>query len=348
MTGSLDVERLVSPDIRLDVVRRVLDDEFINGHVEVVRVFDSAEPAVQTVIVPVFNQERFIQRCLAGIADNVAAPSDLVMVLDCCSDGSESAVLSFVGEARARFRRVTVLRTTYPIFETRADNLGFLLSRGEFVIEVQSDIEILTGGFDALLKGPMQESPQIFSTSGRGGTWFGQLLPKPERKRRFPIRSRVWECLGWDRIGYTGTSIVGAKDNAGITSVYAQAETVMRGPWCLRRRDLVDLGLLDEKNFFLGNDDHDLNARAQVVGLKCAYVPIAFDSPLEVGSSRRARTGLNLEAYQRLSRRPRDGYLDRFLMTYRPAVPCRYMRGSRTGSLRRMASLSSSRHRSSE
>ena len=114
-------------------------------------------------MVPVFNQENFIRKCLAGIGDNITAPSDLVVIVDCCTDRSEAAVLSFVEEARGRFRRVTVLRTTYPIFETRADNLGFLLSRGDHVIEVQSDIEVLTGGFDALLKAPMQEALEIFS-----------------------------------------------------------------------------------------------------------------------------------------------------------------------------------------
>ncbi len=197
------------------------------------------------------------------------------------------------------------------------------------MIEVQSDIEVLTGGFDALLKAPMQEAPEIFSTSGRGGTWFGQLLPRSERKRRFPIRTRLWESLGWDRVGYPGPSVTEAKSDVSPAGAYARSETVMRGPWCLRRSVLLELGLLDEKNFFLGYDDHDLHARALDRGLGCAYVPMAFDAPLEVGSTRQARTGLNLEAYERLSRRSRDGYLDRFLKTYSPAIACRYIRRRR-------------------
>ncbi len=104
------------------------------------RVYDSGLPAEQTFVVPVFNQESFIGGCLAGIAGHMAESSDIVIVLDCCDDGTEPAVLAYLDQAHERFRRVTVLRTTYPLFETRCDNLGFLLSRGRYVIEVQSDI----------------------------------------------------------------------------------------------------------------------------------------------------------------------------------------------------------------
>ena len=178
------------------------------------------------------------------------------------------------------------------------------------MIDVQSDIEILTKGFDALLKAPMEERREIFSTSGRGGTWFGRLLPRRERKRRFPLRTRLWEWMGWDRVGYLGTSIVEAQDHAGSAGAYALAETVMRGPWCLRRRDLIDLGLLDEANFFLGYDDQDLNARGYVKGLRCAYVPMRFDSPIETrvdatdaerAQSRSLRT-TSAAAHQRIPR----------------------------------------------
>jgi len=326
MSNISSVEELVNPDVPEGITRRVLGDEFVSGHIDVARIWNGAEPPLQTIVVPVFNQEPFIQKCLSGIADNISVPSDLIVILDCCTDGSESAVFSFVEQARQRFRRIVILRTTYPIFETQADNLGFLLSRGDHVIEVQSDIEVLTPGFDALLKAPMTISPKIFSTSGRGGAWFAHLLPRSQCRARFPIRAKLWRTFGWDRVGYTGMSIVKAKDHAWSKGSYAQAETVMRGPWCLRRSDLVALGLLDERNYFLGNDDHDLHARAITKGLHCAYVPMRFDSPLAVGSTRQERGGQNLEAYKRLNGRPRNGFLETFLKIYRPMLPCRYVR----------------------
>jgi hypothetical protein len=220
-----------------------------------------------------------------------------------------------------------VLRTTYPLFETRCDNLGFLLSRGDRVIEVQSDIQILTEGFDTLLATPMLADPAIFSVSGRAGHWFGRLLPKEERRRRFPVRNLLWSRLGFDRVGYlTNASLADAAHGSGDGDGYAQAETVVRGPLCIRRSDLLALGLLDERNFFLGYDEYDLQARGFARGLRCAYAPMRLHSPLALGSTRKERSGLNLEAYERFKQRPGNGYLPQFLQNYRPTIACRYVR----------------------
>ena len=322
-----DLERLIAPDIDTNLVRRVLADEFIHGHVEVAFHADNGYPAEQTFVVPVFNQEDFIRRCLDGIGENQSAPSDLVIIVDCCSDQTESAVLAFARQSASRFQRITVLRTTYPLFETRCDNLGFLLSRGEYVVEVQSDIEILSGHFDQLLKVPMIEDPHIFSTSGRAGHWFGRLLPKEERRRRFPIRNLMWRSLGFDRVGYsTNASLETHSRPVRAPGRYARAETVVRGPLCFRRRDLLALGLLDEGNFFLGYDEYDLHARGRARGLGCAYVPMQLNIPLAIGSTRQVRSGLNREAYERLRQRRSEGYLAGFMRQYRPATPCRWVR----------------------
>jgi len=322
-------ESLISADIDRNISERVLGDEFVRGHVELAAHVDSGKAAEQTIVLPVFNQEGFIVRCIEGIAANLSAPTDIAVILDCCTDGSEEAVSSALARLGRRFERVTLVRTTYPLYETRCDNLGFLLSRGDYVIEMQSDIEVLTPGFDALLKSPMIARPDIFSTSGRAGHWFGRLLPKEERKRRFPVRNFIWSRLGFDRVGYsTNTSLQnqaheGRRRGGGA---FALAETVVRGPLCIRRRDLLSLKLLDEQNFFLGFDEYDLHARGVAVGLGCAYVPLRLNIPLAIGSTRKPRSELNLLAYERYRQRTSDPYLTRFLESYRPRVRCRWVR----------------------
>ena len=102
MTSSMPgLEGLVSPDIPQNIVGRVLGDEFISDHVEVAHVLDGEGWPTQTLVVPAFNQEAFIRKCLGGISENITAPSDLVVILDCCTDGTESAVLSFVAASRS-------------------------------------------------------------------------------------------------------------------------------------------------------------------------------------------------------------------------------------------------------
>lgn len=64
-------------------------------------------------------------------------------------------------------------------------------------------------------------------------------------------------------------------------------ETVMRGPLAIRRTAYELLGGLDVNSFFLGFDDHDLALRGWLsAGLRSAYMPIQFTSPLADGSTR--------------------------------------------------------------
>jgi glycosyltransferase involved in cell wall biosynthesis len=67
-------------------------------------------------------------------------------------------------------------------------------------------------------------------------------------------------------------------------------QTVMRGPLMFDREKYFNLGGLDKFRFFQGFDDHDFSARALLNGLKVAYTPVSFESPLELGSTRRSRS----------------------------------------------------------
>jgi hypothetical protein len=50
---------------------------------------------------------------------------------------------------------------------------------------------------------------------------------------------------------------------------------------------------------------------------------LALRAPLEHGSSRRERSGINAAVYQALTSRPDGSFLRTFLRQYRPLHPCR-------------------------
>ncbi len=51
------------------------------------------------------------------------------------------------------------------------------------------------------------------------------------------------------------------------------------------------VGGLDESRFFLGFDDHDLAYRAyRDHKLRCGFLPVKFDAPMSLGSTRRRRS----------------------------------------------------------
>jgi hypothetical protein len=54
---------------------------------------------------------------------------------------------------------------------------------------------------------------------------------------------------------------------------------------------LRELNFLDEEHYVLGDDDHDMFARAWVLKQwRCGFVPVEVYSPLEWGSTRKPRS----------------------------------------------------------
>ena len=81
-----------------------------------------------------------------------------------------------------------------------------------------------------------------------------------------------------------------------------RCQTVPRGPWVVLKTDLERIGYLDERFFFLGNDDHDYHRRLfDAEGRRPLYVPLSLHAPLALGAVRRRRTGVNREVFNTLN-----------------------------------------------
>ena len=109
---------------------------------------------------------------------------------------------------------------------------------------------------------------------------------------------------------------------AGLSVMFWLRWTVPRGPWAVRKSDLERIGYLDERFFFLGNDDHDYHRRLyEATGRRPVYVPMSIDSPLARGANRQPRSGLNRTVFEMLKREKRGSpAFRRFLLTQRRAV----------------------------
>lgn len=95
-------------------------------------------------------------------------------------------------------------------------------------------------------------------------------------------------------LGYTGRLGMSINECYSDTSLRERSlyigETVMRGPLLIRKDAYEFIGGFNTEGFFLGYDDHDLSARALKFGFRVGFVPIGFQSPLFLGSSRKVRT----------------------------------------------------------
>jgi glycosyltransferase involved in cell wall biosynthesis len=84
-------------------------------------------------------------------------------------------------------------------------------------------------------------------------------------------------------------------------------ETVMRGPLILDFDKYIEIGGLNTKAFFQGNDDHDLSLRANQKGWLVGFTPIHFSSPVGLGNTRRKRK-LKSKLWSKIHKKVRRKY----------------------------------------
>jgi FkbM family methyltransferase len=247
-----------------------------------------------SIIVPIYNQDAVIVDHLQSIVMNTVGSYEFIVIFDACEDTSESVSLKFFQSLSAlrhpMLKRILAFKTDKSIFETSCDNIGFRSARGKYWIEIQADMKMRTWGYNVLLSNPCRIWSDVFAVSGRC-------------------------CHQWDNFsvgaGKLGTSVEQPlKLSFGERNNFYIAETCNRGPLLFVGERLKSLNYLDEDNFVLGDDDHDVMARAYdkqkwING----YFPIEFESPLHLGSTRKPRNKINEERLVERLRKSTGGYL---------------------------------------
>jgi len=234
-----------------------------------------------SVVMPVHNQARIIRRNVQSVLEMTTdRPYEFILVVDACSDGTEKILQEWLSNVAPNglLTSVTLVISDDPLFETAADNVGFRLSAGDYLLEIQADMTMTEPGYNMRLLQPFLLDPTIVGVSGRCCHTFD----------------------GWHGVGKLGTFV-----NTPVTQLpnvdrkhYYMSQTCNRGPLLLDHAKTRELGYLDEVHYFLNNSDHDFFLRALLQrGYRCAYVPIDFESPLEYGSTRKPRDAKNQAAY---------------------------------------------------
>lgn len=247
-----------------------------------------------SIVMPVHDQQEIIADNLRALLWTTVGAYELIVVCDSCEDDTLRIVVELLGDPRLRVPglcRIVVLEQQTPVFETTSDNMGFVVSRGKYILEVQADIRMITYGYNHLLCLPMRTDPNVLAVSGRCCHTFPG--------KSFEGKGKLGESIGWPlRLAFEDMN------------AFFQFDTCNRGPLALDREKLKDLGYLDEQNFVQSGDDHDLMLRALVHrGWRCGYVPIEFESPLAHGSTRKPQKASNTEFLRARTLRSDGGML---------------------------------------
>lgn len=238
-----------------------------------------------SIIVPIYNEDYIIVDNIKSIINCTTEKHfELILILDACSDKTEININEWIKniniEKYKLLTNILILNSSIPLFETAADNIGFFYSRGKYCLELRANMKMIENGYNMKMLKPFILDDNIIGISGRCCSDFS----------------------GENGIGKLGWNILlDTKDIPNISSnSYYIAETCYRGPLLFDKLKLRQLGYLDEVNYFMENDVHDLFARAYVEKKwKCGYVPIDFNSLKEYGIKRKKRDELNKEYYEK-------------------------------------------------
>src|SRR5215813_14097115 len=215
-----------------------------------------------SIIVVNWNGERFLKDCLGALTCQSHPNYEIILV----DNGSSDNSIRFV---RQNFPEVKVIALGENTGFTGGNAAGLEIAQGAFIALVNNDARV-------------------------DHAWLERLLPTMLQDRTIGICASklIFENSQTVNSAGDGLTTAGVGFNRGLgkdTAEFTMPELVFGacGAAVLYRRRMLDeIGFLDE-DFFLYDEDTDLNFRAQLAGWKCIYVPTAIAHHLANATARR-------------------------------------------------------------
>jgi glycosyltransferase involved in cell wall biosynthesis len=217
-----------------------------------------------SVVLTIHNKENLVERCLGSILSLSKDMSELIIVLDGCTDNSQYLVEKRLGNCDIIHKVVF----TDDVFETKANNAGLREATQKYVILVQDDVVVDELGWDSRIIKPLQVYDDIFAVTAKNAHNNYLTGKKPGS--------------GHDLIkhGEITNGLKGPRDRIEIR------DSVNRGPLALDRDKALSLNFFDEVYAPFVWDDHDICYRAKEKGWFCGSYSVKFISEKQWGTTR--------------------------------------------------------------
>jgi hypothetical protein len=239
-----------------------------------------------SVVVSAHNAEKSIALCLTSLLNTTVGVWELILVLDGCTDATFDVATATLrravqGGATGGLVRARVVVQGSPVWETSSDNVGLRLAHpnATALILVQADMELTERGWNARMEAPLAVFSDVWAVGGRdahnAGTGRGE--GQPQAFNLTPGRD----------LGHAPTAAeLGSV--AGLT-LYIR-DVVNRGPLLLRADITREAGFLNERDFLIRRDEHELMLRVWASKrLRCGKLAVGWRVPAaDVSASRAA------------------------------------------------------------
>jgi GT2 family glycosyltransferase len=218
-----------------------------------------------SVVITSWNARRFLRKCLNSLGIGTKKLSCEIIVVDnASSDGSLEMV-------RDEFPEVRLVAMEKNVGFARANNVGINESRGRYLCLVNSDVEV----FDDTV-GNLFDYMEAHREIGMlGPRVLNSDMSRQASCRRFPdLKSSFFRALKLDTT-FPRSRMFGRHHMTDWNYDDIRGVDILSGCfWTIRRKALFEVGLLDERFFFYG-EDMDFCRRFHQHGWKVVFYPEA-------------------------------------------------------------------------
>lgn len=230
-----------------------------------------------SIIIVSWNAKQYLMECLKSLQEEHDCLREIIVVDNASSDGSPEAV-------KQAFPEVNLIENRANVGFARANNIGMRASTGKYILLINSDVIVLKDCIDRLIK-YMDANPSVGMAGPRTLNPDGTLQVSC---RHFPsLWNNLCQIFGFNRVFQRSRFF-----SEPFMQYWAHDETrsvdAIRGCfWIVRREALDQVGLLDERFFFYG-EDIDWCKRFHEAGWDVVFYPEAEAIHYGGASSRNA------------------------------------------------------------
>ena len=210
---------------------------------------------MHSLILTVHNKDFILLKVLESIKKYTTNNYELIVVLDGCSDASESILDNFIGENKSlKIKKIY----TPDVFETKANNAGLKEAVGDKVIIIQDDMIINEDDWNIRLQKPFDEFNDVFAVTASSTFNYRFNQSSKHIQLKPEVDREIGDC--WSDI-FTYESHINRSQGLS-RNIFAVRNNVCRGPLMIDHADLVKLNYFDEIFEPQDQDDADLCYRA--------------------------------------------------------------------------------------
>lgn len=232
-----------------------------------------------SIILTVHNKEWLIQEVIKKIFENTMTKSELIIVLDGCTDKSEEKVNEILKLTPTNIKVKMIY--TPDVFETRANNAGIKESNGDYIIIVQDDIIIKEPNWNLRMRKPVETFNDVWAVTARcahNWEYNSKNLQEHLTDKQLDEFGNNWS----DVLIHTCHANTSNTDR----ETFYIRDSVNRGPLLMKKEVFEKYGPFPE-DFIQDMDDHFLNYKVYCEsGLVSGYYKIDFISEDAWGGTR--------------------------------------------------------------